>query len=92
MFKNTQIIESSLKEKDVLLIDYNLGNLLSISNALTKLGYTFKVSNEIEDIKEAKAFILPGVGAFAEAMNNLKKLDIINVLKEQVLIVKINTH
>jgi glutamine amidotransferase len=88
MFKNTQIIESSLKEKDVLLIDYNLGNLLSISNALSKLGYTFKVSNEIEDIKEAKAFILPGVGAFAEAMNNLKKLDIINVLKEQVLIKK----
>ena len=85
MFKNTTISESVLKEKDILIIDYKVGNFLSISNALLKLGYTFNISNDIKDIKEAKAYILPGVGAFGEAMKNLKDLNIIDTLKEEVL-------
>jgi glutamine amidotransferase len=88
MFKNTKISKNYQREKDVLLIDYSVGNLSSISNALTTLGYSFNISNDIQDIKQAKALILPGVGAFAEAMNNLKELNIISTLEEEVVIKK----
>ncbi len=79
---------NGLKKKDILIIDYYVGNHLSIMNALAFLGYTFKVSNKKEDIIEADAYILPGVGAFAEAMKNLTDLGIIDLLKEQVLVHK----
>jgi imidazole glycerol-phosphate synthase subunit HisH len=78
----------SLLKKYVLIIDYGVGNILSIVNALNFLGYNFIVSNKKEDIINACAYILPGVGAFAEAMNNLHQLKIINVLHEQVFINK----
>lgn len=72
----------------VLVIDYNVGNHQSVINALNFLGYNFSVSGEKEDIAKASAFILPGVGAFAEAMNNLNKLGIIDVLSDEVLVKK----
>ena len=74
-----------MKQKDILIVDYDLGNVSSISNALDFLGYTYEISNKKENIKKAKAFILPGVGAFGEAMNNLKHLDLIESLENQVL-------
>lgn len=74
-----------IKKKDVLIIDYGVGNHLSIINALEFLGYSFSVSDRVEDIREARSYILPGVGAFQEAKFNLKKLGIIEVLDEQVL-------
>jgi imidazole glycerol-phosphate synthase subunit HisH len=71
--------------KDVLIIDYGVGNHLSIINTLSFLGYSFKVSVNKKDIIAAKAYILPGVGAFNEAMKNLNKLKIIDTLGQQVL-------
>ncbi len=75
---------SKTKVSDVLIIDYGVGNHLSVLNALDFLGYRYAVSNRREDIEEAQGFILPGVGAFGEAMQNLNRLDIVAVLKEQV--------
>lgn len=75
---------SALRARDVLVIDYGVGNHLSILNALDFLGYRYAVSDKAEDIEKAPAYILPGVGAFGEAMHNLEKLNIIDVLKEQV--------
>jgi glutamine amidotransferase len=77
-----------LKKNDILIIDYGVGNHLSVENTLSYLGYTFSVSCEKRDISRAQAYILPGVGAFNEAMKNLKKLDLINLLNDQVLIKK----
>ncbi|MBI2102869.1 imidazole glycerol phosphate synthase subunit HisH [Candidatus Woesearchaeota archaeon] len=71
---------------DVVVIDYGVGNILSITNALTTLGYDFVVSNKKEDITRAQALILPGVGAFNEAMQNLQQLNLIELLREEVLL------
>ncbi|MDD4901325.1 MAG: imidazole glycerol phosphate synthase subunit HisH [Patescibacteria group bacterium] len=69
----------------VLIIDYGVGNDQSIINALKFLGYDFIISNNKKDIVQAKVYILPGVGAFSEAMKNLNDLGITDLLKEQIL-------
>ncbi len=71
--------------KNIVIIDYNMGNLASVANALEYLGYKSIISNKIEDIESADYIILPGVGAFADGMKNLVDLNLINVLKKQVL-------
>jgi len=60
------------------IIDYGIGNLGSITNALQSLGCYSFISNDIKKLKRAKGLILPGDGAAMEGMKNLKmqKLDI----------------
>jgi len=74
--------------KTTLVIDYGVGNHQSVTNALDFLGYGFLVSSKIEDIRLASSYILPGVGAFGEAMHNLHRLGIVNLLTEEVLVKK----
>ena len=74
-----------MNKKTILLIDYGMGNIGSVSNALDYLGCRYTVSNKKEDIRHADAFILPGVGAFPAAMENLGKLDLVEDLTEQVM-------
>lgn len=81
---NTRMSDTTRKP-DVLVIDYGVGNHRSVTNALERLGYSYAVSHKKEDIQKARAYILPGVGAFEEAMLNLKKRDIIEVLRREVV-------
>ena len=67
------------------IINYNLGNIRSLANALTYLGVDFTISGDHHDIKSADALILPGVGSFEDGMSNLKVLDLINIIREQVI-------
>lgn len=71
--------------KKVIIIDYNLGNLFSVKQACDTVGMNSKVSSSITDILEADALILPGVGAFIEAMNNLKAMGLVDPIKKSVL-------
>ena len=71
-------------KKKVVIIDYQLGNLYSVKQACDSVGMNVVVSSNKEDILAADALILPGVGAFIQAMNNLKKLDLIDVIKTRV--------
>ena len=57
----------------VVIIDYGMGNLKSVYNALNKIGCRCKVSSEVRDIRTASGLILPGVGAFKDCMDNLTK-------------------
>lgn len=75
-----------MSEKKIMIIDYGMGNVGSVAHALEYLNGRYFVSNRKDDLSKADAFILPGVGAFPAAMNNLKKLDIIEELNEQVLV------
>ena len=59
---------------DILVVDYGMGNLRSVSKALEKVGFRVKVSSDPEDVKKAKAIVLPGVGAFRDAVENLKRM------------------
>ena len=72
----------------VAVINYGLGNLGSIGNALEILKLDFEITNDKEKIRLADKIILPGVGAFGEGINNLKKLGLIDILNEEVLIKK----
>lgn len=67
-----------------VIIDYGMGNLASVQRAFEKLNVETKISSKIEDIKEAKSLILPGVGAFRDAINALNDLNLSSVIKEEV--------
>lgn len=69
----------------VVVIDYGMGNLFSVKNALRRLGVDVAVSNKAEDIKNAERIILPGVGAFPDGMKNLKNLNLTGVLEEEII-------
>ncbi len=64
-------------DKFIAVIDYGLGNLRSVSKALEVVGARVKVTNSPEDITCACAIVLPGVGAFKRAMDNLTRLEIL---------------
>ncbi|OOM07336.1 imidazole glycerol phosphate synthase subunit HisH [Clostridium saccharobutylicum] len=68
----------------IVIIDYGMGNLKSVRNALNFLGLDNKISSDEEDIKNAKALILPGVGAFPDAMDTIEKLYLDKIIKEEV--------
>jgi len=67
------------------LIDYNMGNIKSVANAFSAVGVEVQVTSKPEDLKQAKGIILPGVGAFADGMENLRKLDILETLHREVV-------
>jgi imidazole glycerol-phosphate synthase subunit HisH len=57
----------------IAIIDYGVGNLNSIQKALEKLGHECIITNDKEEIHSADGIILPGVGAFNDAIKSLKK-------------------
>ncbi len=68
----------------VAIIDYKLGNLFSVQQACFYLGYDAFLSSDPNEIMNSDAIILPGVGAFANAMDNIRKMDLIEPLKDFV--------
>ena len=78
-----------MKQPKIVLIDYEIGNIHSISNALNTLGYKkFKISNNATVISDADVLILPGVGSFDETIKNLFASNLVDLLNEEVLIKK----
>ena len=69
----------------IAIINYGMGNIGSVSNGLDYLGVKYFVSNDKKKLASADAYILPGVGAFSKAMDNLYRLDIVELLSEQVI-------
>ena len=61
---------------DVAIIDYKMSNLHSVLSACKKVGLNSKITNNKKEILDAKSAILPGVGAFREAMSSLKKMNL----------------
>jgi glutamine amidotransferase len=72
----------------IVIVDYGMGNLRSVEKALIRLGQTPIVSNSIEKILQANKLILPGVGHFKQGMENLYKLNLIDILNKKVLLQK----
>ncbi|MGL5258237.1 MAG: imidazole glycerol phosphate synthase subunit HisH [Proteocatella sp.] len=68
--------------KKVVIVDYGMGNILSVSRACEKLGMMPTITNDREIIRKATHVILPGVGAFPKAMEALDKANAIVVIKE----------
>jgi glutamine amidotransferase len=68
----------------ISIIDYGMGNLRSVSKALEFLGAPFKLCSRGKDLARATKVILPGVGAFGDAMKELKSRGFIDPLREIV--------
>jgi len=73
----------------IALIDYGSGNIRSIKNALLHIGdFQVDVTADPETIDRADCIILPGVGAYPDAIKNLKEKNLIGFLNDQVLVKK----
>lgn len=57
----------------ICIVDYGMGNLKSVQKALDYIGADNKITSDECEIKNSSGIILPGVGAFPEAMKNLRK-------------------
>lgn len=68
----------------VAIIDYDAGNIKSVEKAIQFLGEQVVITRDPKEILSASHVILPGVGAFGDAMEKLQKYDLIPVIKEVV--------
>lgn len=64
----------------IVIVDYGMGNLKSVAKAVEIVGARCKVSNRAKDIIRADKLILPGVGAFKEAMAHIRSLGLFNAI------------
>lgn len=67
----------------IAVIDYGVGNLFSLLSSLNYVGLDTKLTNDVEEIKSAKGIILPGVGAFRDAVSNLEKYGLKDILIDE---------
>lgn len=67
----------------IAIIDYGVGNLFSLQSSLRAIGAEAKVTNKIEEIRQADRIILPGVGAFADAIAKLRQSGMEAIVKEE---------
>ena len=68
----------------IAIIDYGVGNLFSLSSSLSYLGLENKITRNAEDIIAADRIILPGVGAFGDAIEKLRQTGLIDTIKAEV--------
>lgn len=67
------------------IVDYGMGNLLSVRHAVEAVGYDARVSAEPSELREAERLILPGVGAFRDCMKSLHATGLVEVLHDLVI-------
>ena len=69
--------------KYTAIVDYGVGNLKSVSNAMAYIGYETRITSDPGDLERAGAIILPGVGAFPDAADKLRDTGLDQVLAAQ---------
>jgi glutamine amidotransferase len=73
-----------MKKKNIVIIDYGIGNIKSMYNAFCNLGIEPQLTADTKTILEASAVILPGVGAFQKGMENLHTLGLVETIRSFV--------
>ncbi len=68
----------------ITIVDYKLNNLRSLENTLRRLGHEVLVTSNPEDVRSAAKLVLPGVGAFGDAMRNLRQLELLDPFVQKV--------
>tara|TARA_B100000963_G_C22547100_1_gene634933 strand:+ start:444 stop:1094 length:651 start_codon:yes stop_codon:yes gene_type:complete len=69
-------------KSNIIIIDYGVGNLLSIGQAVERCGFKVSITSDEKTISKASHIILPGVGAFGYAMNELKKRNLDKIIMQ----------
>jgi len=68
----------------ITIVDYGMGNLRSVQKAFESLGIDAKISTSPQEIATAEKVVLPGVGAFRDAIHELKRLDLVAPIKDHL--------
>lgn len=68
----------------IAIVDYGVGNLFSLSSSVRSLGAEVCVTGKAQDLRAASHILLPGVGAFGDAMAKLEATGLVPILKEEV--------
>ncbi|HLD56479.1 MAG TPA: imidazole glycerol phosphate synthase subunit HisH [Candidatus Omnitrophota bacterium] len=71
-------------KKTIGVIDYGMGNLRSVGKAVERMGGSVYVGSDPKKLRQAEKLILPGVGAFGDAMRELKRRNLISVIGEAI--------
>ncbi len=66
----------------IVIIDYGAGNLRSVVNALARLGHETRITSSPDDVLNARMVILPGVGAAGDTIANLRKLGLVDPIRQ----------
>jgi len=69
---------------DLLVVDYGMGNLRSVQKALERIGFPALVSGDARHLAAAAKVVLPGVGAFADAMARLREMGLVDPLRKHI--------
>lgn len=64
------------------IVDYGMGNLFSISKALERLGYSYEFVSDAQKLSTYDGILLPGVGAYGDAMRNIRELSLDQALRD----------
>lgn len=79
-----EAVDTGDRPRSIMIVDYGMGNLRSVAKVVSRLGAEVRISSDAADMAWAERLILPGVGAFPDAMRQLKELDLVGPLNEQV--------
>ncbi len=74
-----------MENKSIAIVDYGVGNLQSVTNAMAYLGFSTEITADPVQLEKAAAIILPGVGAFPDAYARLEERGLPDVLRAQAL-------
>lgn len=66
----------------IVIVDYGMGNLRSVQKALERIGHPAEVSSRPEDVGRADRLVVPGVGAFGDAMSALRERNLVEPIRE----------
>ena len=72
----------------IIIVDYDMGNIAALRNAIEYLNYNVKVSKNPKDISSADFLIIPGVGAFKQAIKNIKNMNLFDQINDYIFIKK----
>ncbi len=75
---------NTFRKLNIVIIDFKLSNLFSVAHACEYVGIDVKITSDPKDLDEADGIILPGVGAFADAMKNLDSLGLTQAIKNHI--------
>ena len=74
-----------LDQNMISIVDYGMGNLRSVQKAFEKLGVAAKIVTRPDEIAIAEKLVLPGVGAFRDAIHELQRQELVAPIKAQTV-------
>ena len=68
----------------ISIVDYGMGNLRSVQKAFEKLGIAAQIITSPDQVATAEKLVLPGVGAFRDAVHELGRLELVDPIREHI--------